>query len=60
MSYEWRKSSYSSGGDNCVEVASTETGVLVRDDKLGDDSPVLEFTNDEWSAFKAGVINGEF
>jgi hypothetical protein len=31
---EWRKSSFSQGGDSdCVEVAFAETGVAVRDSK---------------------------
>ena len=56
----WRKSSRSSGGDNCVEVAFTATGdVSVRDSK-DPTGPVLEFTASEWEAFIAGVRNDEF
>lgn len=29
----WRKSSYSSGGSNCVEVANTSDSIAVRDSK---------------------------
>jgi hypothetical protein len=29
----WRKSSYSAGGQQCVEVARTSTGAAVRDSK---------------------------
>lgn len=35
-------------------------GVAVRDTKLGEDSPVLQFTAAEWAAFLAGVRNDEF
>lgn len=59
---QWRKSSYSGGnGGNCVEVAGDAGGgLLVRDSKLGDASPVLYFRADEWAAFIAGVVNHEF
>lgn len=32
----------------CVEVAHAEGRVLVRDSKLGDESPVIEFTPELW------------
>lgn len=57
----WRKSSLSSGGDNCVEIAiATDGSIGVRDSKKGDVSPVLEFTASEWEAFVGGVALGEF
>lgn len=57
----WRRSSLSSGGDNCVEVAFAADGsVGVRDSKRGDASPVLEFTSPEWEAFLGGVGLDEF
>jgi len=46
--------------DSCVEVDLTGRSVKVRDGKLGDDSPVLEFTPDEWAAFQSGARSGEF
>ena len=56
----WRKSSRSSGGDNCVEVAFSVVGdVGVRDSK-DPAGPVLEFTAAEWEAFTGGVRDGEF
>jgi len=44
---------------SCVEVASLEGGVAVRDSK-DKDGPILQFTRDEWSAFLAGAKAGEF
>jgi hypothetical protein len=47
----WRKASYSSnGGANCIEVASGDRLVLVRDtqDRTG---PVLNFGPDAWRRF---------
>jgi Domain of unknown function (DUF397) len=58
---DWRKSSLSSGGDNCVEVATaTDGSVGVRDSKQRGEGPVLEFTPAEWEAFVGGVKGGEF
>jgi hypothetical protein len=57
----WRKSTWSSGGDNCVEVAFARDGsVGVRDSKQHGLGPVLEFTPSEWEAFVGGVRGGEF
>jgi len=57
----WRKSSLSSGGDNCVEVAFAADGsVGVRDSKQLGRGPVLEFLPGEWEAFLGGVAGGEF
>lgn len=57
---EWFKSSHSTGGNDCVEVAHLDNGhVGVRDSKniLGS---ALVFTPGEWDAFTAGVRRGEF
>jgi Domain of unknown function (DUF397) len=57
----WGKSSFSSGnGGACVEAGEGACGMIhVRDSKLGDASPVLDFTPDEWDAFTAGIRAGE-
>ncbi|MGH3796011.1 MAG: DUF397 domain-containing protein [Pseudonocardiaceae bacterium] len=55
----WRKSSYSSGDGNCVEVADLDSGRAVRDSK-DPAGPALSFTAAGWSAFTAGVRAGEF
>ncbi|WP_405132799.1 DUF397 domain-containing protein [Nocardia sp. NBC_01388] len=57
---EWFKSSYSSGGQDCVEIAFLEGGsVGVRDSK-NPAGPALVFAPGEWDAFTAGVNRGEF
>jgi Domain of unknown function (DUF397) len=56
----WRTSSFTDNG-TCVEVADLpDGGRLVRDTKLGEASPVLQYTAAEWRAFIAGVKAGEF
>lgn len=56
----WFKSSRSSGGQDCVEVAFLEAGhVGVRDSK-DPTGPALVFTPSEWDAFTAGMADGEF
>jgi hypothetical protein len=55
---EFRVSSYCSCGD-CVEVGQLADGsIAVRDTK--DRANSLIFTAQEWSAFVAGVKDGEF
>jgi hypothetical protein len=58
---EWRKS-MRSAQDNCVEVSyqTDQATVLVRDTKADGKGPVLSFTRGEWTAFLAGVQDGEF
>lgn len=59
MTDGWRKSSFSGGAD-CVEISSDNDEILVRDSKLGEDSPILRYTSDEWLAFIQGAKAGEF
>jgi hypothetical protein len=57
----WRKSSYSEGDNNCVEITDELPGWIgVRDSKLGPDSPILVFTPAEWAAFTSAVHSNEF
>ncbi|MET8147349.1 DUF397 domain-containing protein [Actinoplanes sp. NPDC049668] len=54
----WRKSSRC-GNTTCVEVAKVGDHYLIRDSKNPDGNS-LQFTEDEWLAFEAGVRAGEF
>ncbi|NNH71724.1 DUF397 domain-containing protein [Nocardia uniformis] len=57
---KWYKSSHSSGGQDCIEVAFLESGeVGVRDSK-NPSGPALTFTPTMWGAFTAGVQAGRF
>lgn len=58
---DWHKASFSDDDQNgCVEVGTASGVVGVRDTKLGPASPILAFTEAEWSAFVAGVKDSEF
>ncbi len=50
----WRKATYSNGGENCVETASGSGVVLVRDtkDRAGG---TLAFTAGAWEQFTASL-----
>jgi Domain of unknown function (DUF397) len=52
---EWRRSSRSYGGGNCVEAAARHDALIdVRDSKNPQGS-VLSFTSAQWNAFVSGV-----
>ncbi|MEU1206768.1 DUF397 domain-containing protein [Nocardia sp. NPDC005825] len=57
---QWFKSSYSSGGGECVEVAFLEGGKTGVRDSKNPTGPALIFTPDEWAAFTAGINSGLF
>lgn len=57
LEWRWLKSSYSNGGDMCVEARQRGT-VQVRDSKLGDASPVVEYTPAAWRAFITRLAQG--
>lgn len=54
---KWRKSSRTGGGDNqnCVEARVSSGEFLVRDSKLGAESPVLTTSAVGWRAFLDAV-----
>ncbi|MEU5900319.1 DUF397 domain-containing protein [Streptomyces venezuelae] len=54
----WRKSSYSNGGEHCIEVTGLPGGgIALRDSKNPERTP-LRYTAEEWAAFRKGVIDG--
>ncbi|MEU0499463.1 DUF397 domain-containing protein [Nocardia sp. NPDC005998] len=57
---KWFKSSRSSGGKECVEVAHLSGGFVGVRDSKNPTGPALVFTPGEWDAFTAGVNDGEF
>jgi hypothetical protein len=55
MTPDWRKSSYSGNGINCVEAGRAPGTVLVRDTKDHGNGPVLRFTPESWTRFTASI-----
>lgn len=53
----WRKSSHSNAGNQCVEVARTSAGFIVRDSK-SPESPRLSISPTAWDALINGVKHG--
>jgi hypothetical protein len=56
----WFKSSHSSGGSECVEVAFLDSGAVGVRDSKNPTGPALVFTPSEWDAFVGGARDGEF
>ncbi|MET8542287.1 Scr1 family TA system antitoxin-like transcriptional regulator [Kitasatospora sp. NPDC004799] len=56
----WLKSSYSSGGGNCIEVAPGHPAILPVRDSKDPDGPQLAFGLDAWQSFITGVKSGDF
>jgi hypothetical protein len=50
----WRKSSRSTGGQDCIEVAQTQASCLVRDSKNSDDARLV-VSRKAWTAFTRHV-----
>nr|WP_188310145.1 DUF397 domain-containing protein [Streptomyces sp. CBMA123] len=55
----FKKSTYSAGDVNCVEVAASGKQNFIRDSK-DSDGPVLAFSREAHSAFIDSVAAGEF
>jgi hypothetical protein len=56
----WRKSSFSSGGGDCVEVAPLDDGRTAVRNSNHPDAGVVLFTRAEMHAWIKGVKAGEF
>ncbi|MFF6951808.1 DUF397 domain-containing protein [Streptomyces iakyrus] len=56
----WRKSSFSNGQAECVEMAVLADGTRAVRDSKDKSGPVLRFTEGEWRAFILGARGGEF
>ncbi|WP_129287546.1 DUF397 domain-containing protein [Streptomyces sp. GZWMJZ-114] len=54
---DWRKSSYSNAGQQCVEVANLPGGLALRDSKDVSLAP-LRVTTAQWTMFCDGVVSG--
>jgi Domain of unknown function (DUF397) len=54
----WRKSPFSSGAEQCVEITDLPHGAIaVRDSKNPHREP-LRYTAEEWAAFRQALIEG--
>jgi Domain of unknown function (DUF397) len=56
----WRKSHYSNGTGECVELATLPGGEIAVRNSRFPDGPVLVYTQAEIHAFLAGAKDGEF
>ncbi|MEV8638281.1 DUF397 domain-containing protein [Streptosporangium sp. NPDC051023] len=54
----FRKSSYSGGNDNCVEVATNLPGLIAVRDSKNPTGPTLTFSPAAWSTFLEGIRDG--
>ncbi len=54
----WRRSTFS-GGTNCVEVATAEGAVYIRDSKSPDDGQVIATSRSSWQALLSSIRAGE-
>jgi hypothetical protein len=55
----WRRSTYSGGTGNCLEVNFAVSGFAgIRDSKLGDASPVIVMTTTGFAGLKLAALKG--
>lgn len=55
---QWRKSSHSGAGNNCVEVAVTPSGTAIRDSKCSD-GPQFDVPLTSWVTFLSTTTAGQ-
>ncbi|WP_455360851.1 DUF397 domain-containing protein [Streptomyces sp. SYSU K21746] len=58
--FQFVKSSYSSAGGECVEVAANVPGTVAVRDSKDPGGPMLRFTPEAWGAFRAVVAGRGF
>ncbi|OQS12825.1 DUF397 domain-containing protein [Nocardia donostiensis] len=56
----WFKSSHSSGGQECVEVAHLDADMVGVRDSKDPSGPALVFTPDQWDVFTARLASEGF
>jgi hypothetical protein len=52
---DWRKSSYSLGNGECIEIASVGADIVMIRDSKDTAGPVLRCGTDEWRSFVSAV-----
>ncbi|WFB10390.1 DUF397 domain-containing protein [Streptomyces sp. LX-29] len=57
---DWRKSTYSTGGNGCIEITEQFPGVVPVRDSKNPEGPALFFPETAWGSFIKGVKAGEF
>lgn len=60
VSAGWRKSTYSTGQGECIEVADGFSGVVPVRDSKDPDGPSLIFRTESFAAFVAAIKDGQF
>jgi len=55
----WRKSTYSNGGGECVEVADLEDGTRALRDSKKPGNGMLIFGSEAWTSFVAEIKSGQ-
>ncbi|WKX72114.1 DUF397 domain-containing protein [Streptomyces sp. XD-27] len=55
---QWRKSPFSDGGNQCVEITDLPGGAVAIRDSKNPERPALRYTAEEWTAFRRAVIEG--
>ncbi|MFD7663598.1 DUF397 domain-containing protein [Streptomyces sp. NPDC059788] len=56
----WRRSSHSTGMNNCVETARVGPGLLAVRDSKNTAGPALLFTTTAWRSFVSGLADSRF
>ncbi|MEV6973591.1 DUF397 domain-containing protein [Kitasatospora sp. NPDC093806] len=58
-SAQWRKSTYSNGQGDCIEIADGLADIVPVRDSKDPNGPTLTFTSIAWSAFITAIHTGE-